>query len=186
MIDLFGLRVYLTETMSDRVQKRFPRSKRKRIRRKWAKQQNNYVSVPRKDILRVMDSIYVHSKTWVEFCSKHHIQMRADTCGFGKGYQAKLEERAQKVCDEAFCRALDGMGLFTGESSVCGGVTRANVEEAIKLFAQKPMFDFINRPLPMTVDYSHIFELPQFKPREYVKYEIPRVPIPQSFLLSSV
>lgn len=40
--------------LTDRVQVRFPRSKKKRIRRKWAKDQKNYDTVP-KNVVYVVD-----------------------------------------------------------------------------------------------------------------------------------
>jgi hypothetical protein len=49
--------------MADRVQVRFPRTKKKRIRRKWAKQEKNYRSVPWQKAYRVGGTLYMHPQS---------------------------------------------------------------------------------------------------------------------------
>ena len=46
MIPIAGLKIIEDTNLGSRVQVRFPRSKRKRIRRKWSKDQRNYVFKP--------------------------------------------------------------------------------------------------------------------------------------------
>ncbi|MBY0525582.1 MAG: hypothetical protein K2R98_19410 [Gemmataceae bacterium] len=72
-----GIPVYYVESMADRVQVRFPRSKKRRIRRKWAKQAKNFRLVPRPDIIRVGNGLYAHPETWREFCKLYDIKEAA-------------------------------------------------------------------------------------------------------------
>lgn len=46
--------------MVERKQRRFPRSKKRRIRRKWARQEKNWVTVPMTEIYRIGDNIFCH------------------------------------------------------------------------------------------------------------------------------
>lgn len=61
---ILGMPVVLCPWMTTRGQVRFPRSKKRRIRKKWAKQQRNYASVPSNEILQMMGALYVHPNTW--------------------------------------------------------------------------------------------------------------------------
>lgn len=51
-------RIYSTPLAVERKQYRFPRSKKKRIRNKWAKREQNYRYIPR--IYQLGDAIYAH------------------------------------------------------------------------------------------------------------------------------
>jgi len=44
----------------DKVQYRFPRSKRKRMRKKWSKQEKNFHYVPSNSVWTIGGMIYVH------------------------------------------------------------------------------------------------------------------------------
>jgi len=57
---LAGIKVFVDPHLQDRIQFRFPRSKKKRIRKKWAKQERNYKRIPSKSIYKIGDAIYVH------------------------------------------------------------------------------------------------------------------------------
>ena len=52
-----GVRVLESEHLVIREQVRFPRSKRKRIRKKWAKRPENWAERPDPDIYRMADPI---------------------------------------------------------------------------------------------------------------------------------
>lgn len=55
---LDGIRVMSTPWMCDRIQTRFPKSKKKRIRKKWAKNPKNYSNVPWKKGYVVDDPLF--------------------------------------------------------------------------------------------------------------------------------
>ena len=57
---LSGFRVYSSPHMCDRVQFRFPRTKKRRIRKKWAKRVENWKTVPWDKVYRMGDAIYAH------------------------------------------------------------------------------------------------------------------------------
>jgi len=54
-----GIKLVESEHLIERIQTKFPRTKRKRIQKKWMKQSKNYSSFPSKDILKLS------SDTWV-------------------------------------------------------------------------------------------------------------------------
>jgi hypothetical protein len=57
----YGLPVYADNRFcTDRVQFRYPRSKKKRIRRKWAKNPRNYHDVPSNTCVVIHGKIYMH------------------------------------------------------------------------------------------------------------------------------
>lgn len=58
--NIYGLPVYYDSDLVDRVQVRFPRSKKRRIRRKWAKQSCNFRHVPQTTIYVARDFIILH------------------------------------------------------------------------------------------------------------------------------
>src|ERR1043166_6115606 len=53
-------RIIENEFLSSRIRFRFPRSKKKRIRRKWAKQEKNYRQEPMKDMYMMGDTLIAH------------------------------------------------------------------------------------------------------------------------------
>ena len=55
-----GLRIVSSHYMADRVQFRFPRSKKRRIRRKWAKRPENYKTVPWDKAWLIGGTVYMH------------------------------------------------------------------------------------------------------------------------------
>ena len=61
MLDaLLGFRIVSSDHMADRVQFRFPRAKKRRIRRKWAKRRENYKTVPWDTAYRIGNTMYMH------------------------------------------------------------------------------------------------------------------------------
>ena len=46
--------------LSDRVQYKFPRSKKKRIRKKWAKNPKNWKNVPKLETYQIGDTLIMH------------------------------------------------------------------------------------------------------------------------------
>jgi len=63
-----GYKINLSDHLSKRTQKRFPRSKKNRIRRKWAKRDKNYVSVPDMQIyvMEEAKTIAMHPAVWAK------------------------------------------------------------------------------------------------------------------------
>lgn len=57
-IDCINIRT--SPMMADRVQVRFPRSKKRRIRRKWAKDPRNYRTVPSDEVWIVEGILVMH------------------------------------------------------------------------------------------------------------------------------
>lgn len=55
-----GLRIITNPYMADRVQVRVPRSKKRRIRKKWAKRPENYKIVPWDKAYQIGDVVYMH------------------------------------------------------------------------------------------------------------------------------
>lgn len=55
-----GIKLVADPWMFDRVQFRFPRSKKKRIRKKWAKDQKNYKNVPWDKVYKIGDTFIMH------------------------------------------------------------------------------------------------------------------------------
>lgn len=66
----FGLKVYECPWMTVREQVRFPRSKKRRIRKKWAKQQRNYGQVPSSEVILLADAVHMHPATLQKFRRK--------------------------------------------------------------------------------------------------------------------
>ena len=58
--NLFGLKVITDIYMVDRKQVKFPRSKKKRIRKKWAKNQDNYRWIPWDKVYQMGDTLIMH------------------------------------------------------------------------------------------------------------------------------
>jgi hypothetical protein len=56
----YGLRIVTSVLMADREQFRFPRSKRKRIRKKWAKKAENWKCVPWEKAYQIGDTLHMH------------------------------------------------------------------------------------------------------------------------------
>ena len=57
---LNGLHFYSAKWLAVREQYRFPRSKKKRIRKKWRRNERNWHTVPQRRIYRVGNCIYAH------------------------------------------------------------------------------------------------------------------------------
>jgi len=57
---LYGFKIIDSFAMRDKIQFRFPRSKKKRIRKKWAKQNKNYKFIPKQEMLIMGNQIICH------------------------------------------------------------------------------------------------------------------------------
>lgn len=55
-----GLRIVESVLLCDRKQVKFPRSKKRRIRRKWAKRDSNFIELPKREILKYGDTLVCH------------------------------------------------------------------------------------------------------------------------------
>ena len=60
LIGIGGIRFVSCQYMADFVQVRFPRSKKKRIRKKWGKDRRNYRYVPWKKAYQLGDTVFAH------------------------------------------------------------------------------------------------------------------------------
>ena len=60
MTNLFGYKIVTSPIMVDRFQFRFPRSKKRRIRKKWSKRYENYKTAPKEEVFIIGDSIICH------------------------------------------------------------------------------------------------------------------------------
>lgn len=67
---LYGVRVLLDECLLDRRQLRFPRSKKKRMRRKWEKNKRNWGVVPSGDVLAFNGAVLMHPATFRKLKAK--------------------------------------------------------------------------------------------------------------------
>ena len=59
-LGFYGLRIVVDSSMADRVQFRYPRSKRRRIRNKWAKRPQNWKTVPWDRVYQMGDVLMMH------------------------------------------------------------------------------------------------------------------------------
>lgn len=60
MVTLYGLPVVTVDHMVDKVQVKFPRSKKRRIRKKWFKNKANWKVTPQLTVLRLRNVLYMH------------------------------------------------------------------------------------------------------------------------------
>lgn len=58
-----GFEVYESEFLVVRKQTKFPRSKKKRIRKKWAKQDKNWTTTPLPTMIRMGFKLFAHPAT---------------------------------------------------------------------------------------------------------------------------
>lgn len=74
-----GMPVYFDSFLAETKQVSFPKTKNKRIRKKWAKRPENWRRVPLKVIYRVADSWVVHPGYWPEFCKAAGVTLEPTT-----------------------------------------------------------------------------------------------------------
>lgn len=55
-----GLKIICDDSLADWKQVKFPRSKKKRICRKWAKNQKNYAYIPKNGYYQIGDMLIMH------------------------------------------------------------------------------------------------------------------------------
>ena len=60
LFDLIGFRIITEEYMADRKQVKFPRSKKRRIRKKWAKNPANYEWIPWDRVYQMGGTLVMH------------------------------------------------------------------------------------------------------------------------------
>jgi hypothetical protein len=102
LIDFYGTPVYLDPQMVERVQIRFPKTKKKRIRRKWAKRPCNWVERPLRDVYQVGGAFIMHPALWREFCQTLDVEvaagldglLRAAARGIGEHLMRRRERQA--------------------------------------------------------------------------------------------
>ena len=76
--------------MADWKQFRFPRSKKRRIKKKWRKQSRNFRMVPQKKIFRVGNSFYAHPKIVDEFWKQMKAKASAVNSAFWNGHVPEI------------------------------------------------------------------------------------------------
>lgn len=70
-----GLRVFSQPYMADWKQVKFPRSKKKRIQKKWSRRPENYRDVPWGTFYRIGDAIYAHPMM-IEKWKRYHAALQ--------------------------------------------------------------------------------------------------------------
>jgi hypothetical protein len=88
---LHGLEVRQCPWMTVRKQVRFPRSKKRRMRKKWAKQHRNYATVPSTQIIQMMGVFYVHPETWQKIKRKLSVIRQAGKTGLVTAHLLRKE-----------------------------------------------------------------------------------------------
>ena len=78
---LYGFEVRQCPWMTVRKQVRFPRSKKRRMRKKWAKQRRNYATVPSTEIIQMMGVFHMHPETWQKLKRKLSVMRQAGKTG---------------------------------------------------------------------------------------------------------
>ena len=76
--------------MSDWKQYRFPRSKKRRIKKKWQEQSRNFRMVPQKKIFRVGNSFYAHHEIVDEFWRQMEAKASANNSDFWNGHVPEI------------------------------------------------------------------------------------------------
>lgn len=89
---IYGLKVFCDDSLVDRVQVRFPKSKKRRIRRKWAKNPKYWVTRPKPDYYIVGDMLFGHP----EVIRKLMVEIGGELQGREDGFV-----RASKISDPA-------------------------------------------------------------------------------------
>lgn len=70
MFPLDGLKIVTSNYLTKRVQFRFPRSKKKRIRRKWAKQAKNWRNIDNGNAYQIGDTLIVPPSVYEKIVEK--------------------------------------------------------------------------------------------------------------------
>lgn len=180
MFDLHGIRVIFDRHMTERVQVRFPRTRKKRVRRKWAKRPGNYRERPLKVAYRVEGTILVHPDYFREWCGEHSLEVDGGPGDLLRLRSPAMEARIREAKDRLVFGGPRPEGPLTRPEP--GGVSSPSLKgllEAAKGFTrQKPAFGLFDLPAPT-------FEVPMAGPGpefRFVRQEY-RVPMP-SFLLT--
>ncbi len=138
MNSLYGINIYHDRSMCNHIQVRFPRSKKRRMRRKWAKQQKNYRNVPRQEIIQTADGLYAHPETWEKVFKKENIKEAA---------AAASERLLERTISDV------GMGEATPGAPSAGRITTQSLMDSLallpKVAPRKSWFDWDFMPMPV-------------------------------------
>ena len=81
MIELDGLWVHFNPDMVSVYQYRFPRTKNRRIRRKWTRRPQNWRREPWRTFLICGHLAFVHPEFFIEYCQANCITIETDYLG---------------------------------------------------------------------------------------------------------
>jgi hypothetical protein len=183
MFDLYGIHVYFDRTLVDRKQVRFPKTKRRRIRRKWAKRPENYKEFPKREAYRIANALYVHPDVFDEWCKTEGIKVKDGTDNL---FCPAVENRAAQAVAARVERAMsEPQGIFssyaaTTETPAPSIEGLKELMEKAKGFQRPTQMDFLRQPLPMPEpDCSFLKSEERFVRQEYT------VRVPSPFLLTS-
>lgn len=101
MIDLYGMHVYLDENLGKRVQFRVPRTKNRRIRKKWARRPENWRFVPDPKAHKIGNYLYVHPVTWSRFRQATGMEVSPSAEGILEG---RLRPPLDRLFEESWRR----------------------------------------------------------------------------------
>jgi hypothetical protein len=66
MDSLYGFQVFPCHYMFDRKQVKFPRSKKKRMIKKWRKQPKNYKIIPQEKVIQIGNGLHMHPDLYIK------------------------------------------------------------------------------------------------------------------------
>ena len=90
MFGIFEMPFIACNYMADWKQFRFPRSKKRRIKKKWRKNARNFRMVPQKKIFRVGNSFYAHPEIVDEFWRQVEAKAIASNAAFWDGHVPEI------------------------------------------------------------------------------------------------
>jgi hypothetical protein len=90
VLGLYALQLIECSHMADWKQYRFPRSKKRRIKKKWRKNGRNFRMVPQKKIFQVGNSFYAHPEIVDEFWKQMKAKAGANKSVFWDGHVPEI------------------------------------------------------------------------------------------------
>ena len=90
MFGIYEMPLIALNQFADWKQFRFPRSKKRRIKKKWRKNARNFRMVPQKKIFRVGNSFYAHPEIVDEFWKQMKAKASASNAAFCSQYVPEI------------------------------------------------------------------------------------------------
>ena len=90
MFGIYEMPLITLNQFADWKQVRFPRSKKRRIKKKWRKQSRNFRMVPQKKIFQVGNSFYAHPEIVDEFWKQMKAKAGANKSVFWDGHVPEI------------------------------------------------------------------------------------------------